>query len=223
MQSILISLLIPALLIVGTFIFLWQKFDIRRWNLLFQALFFGILSVGVIILLDQFARFMEWNMLRNLKRTGFYSFVVVGFGAELGKFIVLRYIFLTRKQFRGPVDGVIYSLIISLGFTLVALPMFASGIFSSPVKMQFVILYPIANIAFSVITGFFAGLGKLRRNRLIDSLSGLGTATFLHGFFYFINLTDEYTIYLLYGLGTLFISAILLLKARNMKLEEPVR
>lgn len=220
MQTLLPSLLIPIILMLGTFVFLKQRFDIKRWNLLFQALLLGGLSVIIMMLFDQFARYMQWDMLRNLKRTSFYSFIVVGFGAELGKFIVLRYIFLTKKHFRGPLDGVIYSLVISLGFTLVALPLFATGFFSSPVKLQFALVYPFANMSFAIITGFFSGLGKLRRNRLIDSLSGLGTATFLHGFFYFINLTDETTIYLLYGSGTLFIASILLIKARNLKIEE---
>jgi RsiW-degrading membrane proteinase PrsW (M82 family) len=220
MQTLLLSLLIPVLLILATFVILKQRFDIKKWNLIVQALLFGGLSIIILVLLDQFANYMGWNMLQNLKRTGFYSFVVVGFGAELGKFIVLRYIFLTKKQFRGPYDGIIYNFVISLGFILVALPLFATGFFSSPAKIQFVILYPVANMAFALITGFFVGLGKLRRNRLIDSLSGLGTASFLHGFFYFINLTDEYTIFLLYGLGTLFIASILFFKARNLKIEE---
>ncbi|HMM12530.1 MAG TPA: PrsW family glutamic-type intramembrane protease [Bacteroidales bacterium] len=223
MNLLLLSLIIPAVIIVAFLLYLKRKFTIKSWNLLMQSFILGIFSILILVVLDQFAHYMEWDVLRNLKRTGFYSFVVVGFGSELGKFVVLRYIFLPKKNFHGPIDGVIYSSMISMGFTLLALPLFVSGIFSSPVKLPFVLLYPIANLAFAAITGFFTGLGKLRRNKLIDSISGLGTATFLHGFFYFINLTDEYTIYFLYGLGTLFIATILLLKARNLKLEEPAR
>ncbi|MBK9290938.1 MAG: PrsW family intramembrane metalloprotease [Bacteroidetes bacterium] len=223
MNSLLLSFVIPLLFTLAALAYLRQKFAFKQWNMIFQSLFFGILSVLVVVLLDQFARTMDWNSLKSLKRTGFYSFVVVGFGAELGKFLVLRYLFLPKKHFYGPVEGVIYSTMISLGFTLAALPLFALGVFSSPARPLFVIFYTLANLAFGVITGFFAGLGKQRRNRLIDSLSGLGTAGFLHGFFYFINLTDEYTIYTLYGLGTLFISAILLVKARNLKNETAVQ
>lgn len=77
------------------------------------------------------------------------------------------------------------------------------------------ITYPFANIAFAVVLGFFTGLGKQRKNRIVDSLTGLGAASFFHGFYFFINLTTENLIYALFGGGLAVIAALLLVKALN--------
>jgi hypothetical protein len=73
---------------------------------------------------------------------------------------------------------------------------------------------------FATISGFFIGLGKLRKNRFIDSMTGLGAASFFHGFFYFANLTSDRTILLLFGIGVFFIAALLGVKSINMKRTE---
>lgn len=221
MQQLLLTLLLPVLFMIGALVYTKHKFKLKSVNFLIQALVFGLLSVAVLVAMDLFARIMEWNLPLSLKRIVFYSFVVVGLGAEIGKFVVLRYIFMRMKQFRGPVDGIIYSTFIGLGFTIISLPLFSTGFIGEPVKFSFIIYYPLANIAFAIITGFFVGMGKLRRNKLIDSLTGLGTAVFLHGFYYFINRTNEYTIFALYAAGTLLIATVLLLKARKLKAEVP--
>jgi len=68
--------------------------------------------------------------------------------------------------------------------------------------------------------GFFTGMGKYRQNRFIDSMTGLGAASFFHGFYFFINLTDENIIFMLYGAGLLLISLMLLVKSTNIKEQE---
>lgn len=198
-------------------LYLRYKFSIQSWKLLFQAVIFGLASVVFLITLDQITAFMGINELRSLKRTVFYSFVVVGIGSELGKFLFLRYYFLRQKTFKGPLDSIIYSILISLSFTIVALPLFMTGRFSSAMGTTFLITYPIANIAFAIVMGFFTGMGKYRQNRFIDSMTGLFAASFFHGFYYFIHLTDEYTIFALYGIGLLLISLMFLVKSTNLK------
>jgi len=97
-MNLLLSIVYPALLSGLLLMYLKYKFVIGSWKLLFQAVVFGLASVAVLFILDQIAVYKGIDELRNLKRTGFYSFVVVGFGAELGKFILLRYYFLRSKN-----------------------------------------------------------------------------------------------------------------------------
>jgi protease PrsW len=196
------------------------RFEIKSWNLILKAIAFGALSSVVIVLFDFVAESLGYDILKNLKRSGFYSFVIVGFGSELGKFVFLRYYFLKKRTFKGPLDGIIYALFISMGFAVVTLPLFSFGLFSKPVEMQFIFTYTIVSIAFAVILGFFTGLGKHRKNRLIDSLTAIGAASFFHGFYYFINLTDDQTIFILYSVGLLLISLLLVIKSINMKDED---
>jgi protease PrsW len=196
------------------------RFEIKSWNLILKAIAFGALSSVVIVLFDFVAESLGYDILKNLKRSGFYSFVIVGFGSELGKFVFLRYYFLKKRTFKGPLDGIIYALFISMGFAVVTLPLFSFGLFSKPVEMQFIFTYTIVSIAFAVILGFFTGLGKHRKNRLIGSLTAIGAASFFHGFYYFINLTDDQTIFILYSVGLLLISLLLVIKSINMKDED---
>lgn len=219
-MNLLLSIAYPALLSGLLLMYLKYKFDIGSWKLLLQAVMFGLATVAVMFILDQIAVYKGIDELRNLKRTGFYSFVVVGFGAELGKFILLRYYFLRQKTFRGPLDGIIYNMLIAGSFTMLALPLFISGWFSKEMNLTFLITYPLANLAFAVIMGFFTGMGKFRNNRFIDSMTALGAASFFHGFYFFINLTDEFLIFGLYGAGLALIAFMLLVKSTNLKDEE---
>jgi protease PrsW len=215
--STLIAYLQAPLFAVLLILYLKVKFGIKNWKQIVKALVFGFLAVTILFLFDVIAESTGYDQLKNLKRSAFFAFVIVGFGSELGKFVLLRYVFLRLKTFRGPLDGVIYSLFISLGFTILALPLFGLGVFAKEVDTLFLFTYPLANICFAVIMGFFVGMGKHRKNRLIDSLTGLGSASFFHGFYYFANLTSDRTILLLFGIGLFLIAFLLGVKSINVK------
>ena len=217
MMYTLLSVLYPLVLSAIFLLYLQFKFKIESWKLLFQAVYFGFATVIFLLLLDLAAASYGIDELKSLKRTAFYSFVVVGIGSEFGKFLLLRYYFLRQKTFKGPLDSIIYSIIISLSFVAVALPLFMSGWLSSAMGKTLLISYPIANIAFAVVMGFFTGMGKYRQNRFIDSMTGLFAASFFHGFYYFINLTDEFTIFALYGAGLMLLALMFVAKATNLK------
>ena len=217
MMNILLSVMYPLTLSAIFLFYLRFKLKIESWKFLFQAVFFGFVTVIFLLLLDLAAAAYGIDELRSLKRTAFYSFVVVGIGSELGKFVLLRYYFLRQKTFKGPLDSIIYSILIGLSFVVIALPLFMSGWLSHAMGQTFLITYPIASIAFAVVMGFFLGIGKFRQNRFIDSMTGLFAASFFHGFYYFINLTDEFTIFALYGAGLMLLALMFIAKATNLK------
>jgi len=216
----LLAYIQAPLLAVLFVMYLRFKFTISSMKYLIRAFLLGIGAIIFLVILDLIVGSMGYDALKNLKRSGFYSFVVIGFGSEFGKFIVLRYIILPLKRFNGPLDGVIYGVLIGLGFAAIAVPLFSAGIFSSIPKPQFIFTYPLASIIFGIIMGFFLGMGKYRKNRLIDSLTGLGAASFFHGFYYFANLTSDQTILMLYGIGIVLITLMLVVKSINVKESE---
>ncbi len=217
--SVFVLLQAPILLIIYL-IFLKKKFKVSKWRYLFQAFGFGLLTVIVMLLLDYIAQSMGYDMLRNLKRSAFFSFVVIGGGAEFGKFLLLRYYLVPLKNVKGPLETILYSIMISIAFTIVALPLFAMGLFSNVPTYLFFYTFPLANLIFAVVMGFFVGLGKSRKNRLIDSLTGLAAASFFHGFYYFSNLTTDRSILWLFGGGILFIALLLGIKSVNLSHED---
>lgn len=215
--STLLAYLQAPLLTVLFFLYLKYKFSISTMKYLLRVFAFGIGAIVVLVLFDLIIGSMGYDQLKNLKRSGFYSFVVVGFGSELGKFIVLRYFISPMKRFNGPLDGVIYGITIGLGFAAIGIPLFLAGAFSSVPGSLFIFTYPLASIVFGIIMGFFVGMGKYRKNRLIDSLTGLGAASFFHGFYYFANLTSDKTILIFYGVGIFLIALLLAVKSINVK------
>ncbi len=218
-----IAFLFSPILILLLGIYLNFKFSIKTWKYLTQAVIWGIISVVIVLAANYIIRIWGLENLKNMRRTAFYVFVVIAFGSEFGKLLVLRLKFFNLKSFDGPLAGIIYSIFISLGFSTIAVILYATGILGTE-KMKYLTLflwtYPIANIVFGIVLGFFTGMAKTRDNRLIDILSGLGTAMFFHALYYFCFLTSDHRLLIFTGIGFLLIAVTLVIKAATT---EPIK
>lgn len=217
-STILSYIQAPLLALIFVF-YLKHKFQLKTTKYLFQAFGLGLISVVIFIAIDLIIDLLGFGGLNSLKRSVFYSFVVIGFGSQIGIFVILRFFFLKKRHFKGPVDGIIYAIIIALGFSTVAIPLYDFGMFAAVPASLFLYSLPSAALFFAIVMGFFTGLGKFRKNKLIDSLTGLGTASFFMGFYYFAFLTKEDTILILFGIGIIIISALFIVKAINTRPE----
>jgi len=56
-------------------------------------------------------------------------------------------------------------------------------------------------------------MGKVRKNKFIDSMTGIGAAAFFHGLFRFTLLSNDMLFFYLVAGGLLFISIILVKKS----------
>jgi len=164
----------------------------------------------------------EYTLLQNphsLRRTLLFSFVIVGFLAEFTKFLLLRYSFIPKDGVNKPFDGILYSVMISMGFATTANIYF---FFELPAPFNLSMVYfslPFANLIIGVILGFFAGFGKFRKNH-VDYLTGLGAAIFFQGFYIFGILANDYLLIVLVGSVTLIIAVLLSLRSLNSKVEQ---
>lgn len=208
---------VVAILILG---YMNYRFKVKTNRYILQAFLLGIISIVLVIAGQLIAEATNLDDLRNLKRTAFYGFVLIAFMAELGKFIILRSVFVRKKSFRGPVDGIIYSLMINMGFATVATILFACNVIGLKIDLLYVFTYPVACIIFSIIMGFFVGLGKVRANKFIDSMTGLFAATIFHGLYNFAFLTKDYRLLILFATGSIIISFLLVAKALNVKADD---
>ncbi|MDZ7741952.1 MAG: PrsW family glutamic-type intramembrane protease [Bacteroidota bacterium] len=212
-----LSLFISPVIAIILIAFMNYRFQVKTNSYMIQAVIIGLIS-AVLVLASQFlAEAFGLDSLRNLKRTAFYTFVVIGFASELGKFIFLRYYFLPREKFSGPLDGIIYSMLIAVGFSTTATVLLGFNIIGAGVNTMYLFLFSIANIVFAIIMGFFVGLGKSRENRFIDSMTGLFAATFLHGLYAFSFITKDYRLLILFAIGSIVIVILLSAKAVNLK------
>lgn len=208
---LIIAILLSPLLAVLLYLYVRYRFKKGRLNLFSRSFFLGILSVIVPVIIYFILYQQGYTRLSNLRRMLFYSFVGVGFAQELGKFIILRYFVLPAQAFRNPSDGVLYSLMINFGsMSLISL---LTLILFPQIPVYFVIAGIFVSIIFSVIMGFFVGMGKIRHNRLIDSFTGLIGAAFFHGSYQFIIETKDFKLMIAFLGGSAIITLLLLFKA----------
>lgn len=215
-----ISFLIAPVIALAIILYMNYRFHINSNKNMILAFVFGIVSVAFVVASQFVAEYLELTNLSSIKRSVFYSFVVLAFAAEVGKFLFLRYYFVPRKDFSGPLDGIIYSTLISLGFATAGSIMLMFDVYGAGVNGLYMFIYAIANIVFAIIMGFFVGLGKARQNRLIDSMTGLFVASFFHGLYNFTFITHDYRLLILFAIGSVLIVVLLSVKSLNIKTEE---
>jgi len=205
-------------------LYLKFKFSIKSFVNIRNAILLGAISV-ILLLIANYLIELRWDgNYKNMRRMGFFVFVVIAFSSELAKFIPLKFLFYKLSNFSGPLEGVIYSVFISLGFSTVATVLYAFEIVGSPDKMNnftlFLYTLPLANLIFAITMGFFVGMGKMRRNTFIDSVTGLLVATFFHGLFYFGFITSDIRLLIFIAIGFTVIGLTFAVKSVSLKLED---
>ena len=127
-----------------------------------------------------------------------HSFLGPAWAEELLKFLILYLIVARRKEFNEPMDGIVYAVMISLGFATVENIFY---VFNHPgQEIQVAIMRMFTAIplhaACGVILGYFVGLAKFSDNKNILLYKGLFLATLVHGLYnYFIFLEEGWFIF----------------------------
>jgi len=202
--------LAPAIAIIF-YIYSKDKYEREPFKNLMISFLLGVLSTvpAIIIQLAFEPTLLAFFREKSIFYYGLYAFAVVGFGEELCKFAMLRLYAYRKKAFSEPFDGIIYSVMISMGFaTLENIGyVMEGGVFTGLLRM---FLSVPAHAAFAVLMGYHVGLAKFDPDHSSVHLwKGLLLAAFFHGafdFFLFLQESKEVVQYVSGGL--LSISAI---------------
>ncbi len=146
---------------------------------------FGIRDLGIIH--DHSDPFMTFT----------FSFAVIAFSEEFVKFIFLRYYIFKRECFNEPMDGIVYSVMISMGFAMLENILYVvvrTSDFDLALQTGLLRMFTAvpAHTIFAIIMGYYVGLSKFapsKNNHYL--LYGLMGAVALHGlydFFVFMRL-----------------------------------
>jgi protease PrsW len=185
MINYILSLALAPILAVIIIGIIWIKRGRDRYPGLIANFVFGMFSIAIVTLFQIISRKFGLEGFENLRRTIFYSFVVVGFGSEFGKFLVLRYYNFNKPSFNGPLDSIVYSVMITLGFSLMSNVIYLLDPNYVEIDFNYAYSMIIANMFFAVILGFYTGMAKTRENKFVDSMTGLFGASFFHALFTF--------------------------------------
>jgi len=149
--------------------------------------------------------------------------VGVGLIEEYSKWIFLRYNLFRRNAFNEPLDGIIYSLMIAMGFAAFENVMYVYQGGIQVALMRAFTAVP-AHAAFGIIMGYYAGKAKFSFGRRRSSLLTLGLlyAALLHGLYDFFLLQEENAYLALLSAVVLIFSVVLGVKAiRRQKRNSP--
>jgi RsiW-degrading membrane proteinase PrsW (M82 family) len=201
-----LSFVLPPFIALLVFLYLKYKFTSFSFSLLLSAFLWGMFSIVLVIIVQIAATFMGLDKLTNIRRVLFYALVVSAFFAELGKYIFLKGMVYPKNEFKTPVDGIIFSVMIAMGFATMNNILYFINIPHLSVSVPNALTAGPANAIFGVIMGFFIGLGKLRKVKFIDSLTGFSAAIFFHGLYSFCLLTKDYKLLLAFFIGSVIIA-----------------
>jgi len=117
------------------------------------------------------------------------AFVVVGLVEEFSKYVVVRYYSQRNKEFNEPFDGIVYAVMVSMGFATLenVLYVYSYG-YETGIVRAFTAVP--AHATFGILMGYFMGKAKFSKNKFGLNLLGLLVAILFHGaydFFLFVN------------------------------------
>jgi protease PrsW len=182
----LILAIAPPLLI-AYYIYKKDKYDIEPRKLIIKSFLFGCLSIIPAIILELI--FNE-SLFPNL-----FIYVMIGIALieeGLKYFFLKRYLY-NKDDFNEPMDGIVYAVMISMGFALVENVGYVysnQGIEIQVAIMRMFTAIPL-HAACGIIMGYYVGMAKFNDNKELLLMKGLGLATLIHGLYdYFLFLGE---------------------------------
>lgn len=178
----------PAACVI-LYIYIKDKHEREPVSLLVKSFLLGILAVLVTFLislpLDMFVPTDE----ENLSQQAVHAFLLVALVEEFSKFLFVRGILYNDAHFNEPFDGIVYSVMVSMGFaTLENILYVSQGGLSTAIVRMFTAVP--AHAMFAVLMGYYIGKAKFEPGNSYLSWIGLLTATLFHGaydYFWFIS------------------------------------
>lgn len=122
-----------------------------------------------------------------------FCYLIVGFSEEFSKFLGLRLYSYNLRAFNEPLDGIVYAVIVSMGFATTENILYAMKYQDMSVIMLRAVLTVPAHATFGIIMGYYVGKAKFNpKNSISLMLTGLIGAIIFHGTFdFFLFLSQQ--------------------------------
>lgn len=180
----------PAMAIV-VYIYFKDTYEKEPFKLLAKNFVLGAtLSIVITLILGTLVSVLlpvtnEKSIIEMLIK----AFVTVALVEEFSKYIVVRYFAQKNREFNEPFDGIVYAVMVSMGFAALenVMYVFQYG-FQTGIIRAFTAVP--AHATFGILMGYFMGMAKFSNRKVFFNMLGLLVATIFHGaydFFLFIN------------------------------------
>lgn len=174
---------------VALYIYLKDKHEREPLGLLARSFFFGVLSVFVTLLISQGIGYFVEIDEQSVGQQAVHAFLIVALVEEFSKFIFVRGILYNNAHFNEPFDGIVYSVMVSMGFATFEniLYVYSGGMGTAIMRMFTAVP---AHATFAILMGFYLGKAKFEHKKSYYAFHALGVATLFHGaydYFLFIS------------------------------------
>lgn len=226
---LLLALAIAPGIAISLFIYSRTKYRKEALRYLFVAFVFGMLATLPALVLEFLSADVRDDPFHHsIFSFAWYAYVVVALSEEGSKYLVLRFYAYPKKFFSKPFDGILFAVMIGMGFATVENIEYVRQFGWSTGVNRFFLSVP-AHASFAVLMGYYVGLAKFRPGRsLLLMVKGLLIAVLLHGsfdFFLFVQQSREVTKYVSTGMlsfgafATFYIAVRLALRSIRMQNE----
>ncbi|GAC1449251.1 MAG: PrsW family glutamic-type intramembrane protease [Chitinophagaceae bacterium] len=182
----------PGLAII-LYIYGTDRYDKEPKKYLLVSFFLGMLSTLPAIAVQLFAGVVLGNISGNSSVifNAFFAFIIIGCSEEGSKFGMVRLYAYPKKVFDEPFDGIIYSVMVGMGFATIENTGYVQRHGMGTAVMRMFVSVP-AHAAFGIIMGYYIGLAKFNKEKSVFYfIKGLVLAIFFHGAFDFFLFLQE--------------------------------
>lgn len=190
--------IIPGILIC-VLIFYLDKHDRENYVNLLISFFVGVVAALPALLIQFWLDEAGFDPSENLGLLLVNVFIVVALSEELVKLAGLLGIPYWQDFFNEPLDGIVYAVMIGMGFATLENLIYAYTFGIETTVVRAFTAVP-AHGVFAIIMGYFVGLSKFRPDKKWQLiLAGLGIAVGVHGLYDFFILQHYYDWLMLMG------------------------
>ncbi len=189
MELTLLGLAVAPGVAISIYVYFRDRYEKEPMKLLLQTFLAGFLVVTIAAVVEIiYAKVFildDWN----IAHVAINNFFFIGFTEEACKYYCLYKIAYLKPDFNEPFDGIVYAVMISMGFATSENILY---VLEGGIGVAFLRIFTAvpAHATFGVLMGYFVGLAKFRKQPKSYLLIGLLTATIFHGaydFFLSVN------------------------------------
>ena len=208
MLDILLTILaiIPGL-VICYIIFRFDKHEQEpKWPLVI-SFGLGVLSAFPALKLEEYGDSLGINESGGFGMLLLLSFVVIALSEELMKYIALVAFPFQKRFFNEPIDGIIYAVLIGMGFATVENIIYALRFGTETTIVRAFTAVP-AHGVFAIWMGYFTGIAKFKKgNKKFTNLGlGLLMAVLVHGTYDLFILQQYFDWLILFATVVLIVS-----------------
>lgn len=179
---ILLGIATAPCVAIGLYIYLNDKHEREPIGLLLRAYFYGVLSIGITYLVTKAINFVITIDEKSLTSQAIHAFLIVALVEEGSKFLFVRGLLYHNVNFNEPFDGIVYSVMVGMGFATFENVLYVLNDGFSVGIMRMFTAVP-AHACFAVLMGFYLGKAKFDHKKGYHGWYALGVATLFHGFY----------------------------------------